>query len=675
MYPYPAYKGAPTSWWNDYLKETIGVGDYFNPSISREYGPAAEYGMTSEELEEELKRLDRERLAGVMNSKPDTSSFSEPRPMIERQFARPIERPTRAATRGLQKGVPPVSLLQDPIVDARDLMPQRPLLFRDGFPKPKTGSSSQDPIVDPTDLLPQQSTILIGSQSVDNSPADIESIARVKAKKPKQRTTNPAALLDTAEPSAEPGSSFYDDPMRMGLIQAGLGLLSAPQYSTNMNDVAFFPTAARGISGFLQGYGGTKERLATAEREKLEDEYKRSQIEFDKLYKTALTNEAIGRTEQMQALLEQPAKDQKEWERRVREIYPGENNATAKKLIAAGPDKGPALLKELLPGVQRTETERTQLINSVNNNELLGASTKKQLIEMINETDKNGFANTYPQIQTAIKNAEEKAQPALPDINDSDQIILSPNSSATQKESAFLDRYGSPKNYRTVYNADGSQSRVPDYEVMPSSVREAMAGTGLVENREQRERDAMTNIKPPSQAQLGAKAVALEMQEIEDEIQRLDADVPLPFLGNLQNEALDLFTPDSVAAYFQSDLYKRNKSLQKEWQILVLRDESGAAIGDSEYKNYDKIYFSRPGDSPELIAAKRRARARAKEERAMIATGLRPGVPIDVFAARHAREFGIPYEAKDQTTVTEQKVDPALIDGLDLGPEDEQQYD
>ena len=657
MYPYPAYKGAPTSWWNDYLKETIGVGDYFNPSISREYGPAAEYGMTSEELEEELKRLDRERLAGVMNSKPDTSSFSEPRPMIERQFARPIERPTRAATRGLQKAVPPVSLLQDPIVD-------------------------------PTKLLDQQSTILIGRQSVDRSPADIKSIGRVKAKKPKQRTTNPAdlrmpvtapqapaALLDTAEPSAEPGTSFYDDPMRMGLIQAGLGLLSAPQYSTNMNDVAFFPTAARGIGGFLQGYGGTKERLAEEERQKLEDEYKRSQIEFDKLYKTALTNEAIGRTEQMQALLEQPAKDQKEWERRVREIYPGENNATAKKLIAAGPDKGPALLKELLPGVQRTETERTQLINSVNNNKIIGPDKKKQLIEMINETDKSGFANTYPQILTAIKNAEEKAQPALPDINDSDQIILSPNSSATQKESAFLDRYGSPKNYRTVYNADGSQSRVPDYEVMPSSVREAMAGTGLVENREQREQDAMTNIKPPSQAQLGAKAVALEMQEIEDEIQRLDADVPLPFLDNLQNEALDLFTPDSVAAYFQSDLYKRNKSLQKEWQILVLRDESGAAIADSEYKNYDKIYFSRPGDSPELIAAKRRARARAKEERAMIATGLRPGVPIDVFAARHAREFGIPYEAKDQTTVTEQKVDPALIDGLDLGPEDEQQYD
>ena len=520
MYPYPVYKGAPTSWYNQYLDESMGVGDYFNPSISREYGPAAEYGMTSEELEEELKRLDRERLAGVMNSKPDTSSFFEPRPMIERQFARPVEQPTRAATREVRKALPPVSLLEDPIVDARDLMPQRPLLFRDGFPRPKTGSSSQGLIVDPTDLLPQQSTTLIGRQSVDRSPADIKSIGREeKAKKPKQRATNPAdlrmpetapqapaALLDTAEPSAEPGTSWYDDPMRMGFIQAGLGLLSAPQYSTNMNDVAFFPTAARGISGFLQGYGGTKQRLAEEERQKLEDEFKRSQIEFDRLYKTALTNEAIGRTEQMQALLEQPAKDQKEWERRVREIYPGENNATAKKLIAAGPDKGPALLKDLLPGVQRTETERTELISSVNNNELLGASTKKQLIEMINETKpKGGFANTYSQVQTAIKNAVEKVQPELPEINDSDQIILSPNSSATQKESAFLDRYGSPTGYRTVYNPDMSQSRVPDFEVIPSAVREALKDTGLIEARDQREKDAMMNIKPPSAAQLGAK--------------------------------------------------------------------------------------------------------------------------------------------------------------------------
>ena len=661
IYPYPEYKGAPTSWYNDYLKESIGVGDYFNPSISREYEPAAAYGMTSEELEEELKRLDRERLAGVMDSRPNTSPLFTPRPMIEKQFARPIERP-KAATRGVQKAVPPVSLLQDQIVD-------------------------------PTDLLDQQSTILIGRRSVDNSPADIGSIARgVKAntkKQAKQRATNPAnlgdfpitapqapaALLDTAEPSTESDTSFYDDPMRMGLIQAGLGLLSAPQYSTNMNDVAFFPTAARGIGGFLQGYSGTKQRLADEERQELDDQFKRSQIEFDRLYKTALTNESIGRTEQMQALLEQPAKDQQEWERRVREIYPGENNATAKKLIAAGPEKGPALLKELLPGVQRNETKRTELINSVNNNKIIGADTKKQLVGMINETNKTGYTSSQSQILTAIKNAEEKAQPALPDINNSDQIILSPNSSAIQKESAFLDRYGSPKNYRTVYNADGSQSRVPDYEVMPNSVREAMAGTGLVENREQRERDAMTNIKPPSQAQLSAKAVALEMEEIEDEIQRLDADMPLPLLDNLQNEALDLpFIPESVAAYFQSDVYKRNKSLQKEWQILVLRDESGAAIGDSEYKNYDKIYFSRPGDSPELIAAKRRARARAKEERAMIATGLRPGVPVDVFAARHAREFGIPYEAKDQTTVTKPTVDPAMIDGLKLR-EEHNQYD
>lgn len=93
-------------------------------------------------------------------------------------------------------------------------------------------------------------------------------------------------LLDTEEPAE--GGSFFDDPMRMGLLQAGLGLMSAPRYSTNPNDVTLSSALARGLGGFVQGYGGTTKRLKEEERQKIEDDWKRTQMEKDIEYKDAL---------------------------------------------------------------------------------------------------------------------------------------------------------------------------------------------------------------------------------------------------------------------------------------------------------------------------------------------------------------------------------------------------
>ena len=639
----------------DFLQMLYERGPQPRVPMTNTQNPAAAYGMTSEELEEELKRLDRERLAGVMDSRPDTSPLFTPRPMIEKQFARPIERP-KAATRGVRKAVPPVSLLQDQIVD-------------------------------PTDLLPQQSISLIGRRSVDNSPADIESIARgVKAettKKTNQRATNPAnlgdfpttapqapaALLDTAETSTESDTSFYDDPMRMGLIQAGLGLLSAPQYSTNMNDVAFFPTAARGIGGFLQGYGGTKQRLAAEERQELDDQFKRSQIEFDRLYKTALTNESIGRTEQMQALLEQPAKDQQEWERRVREIYPGEDNATAKKLIAAGPDKGPALLKELLPGVQRNETERTELINSVNNNKILGGDKKKELIEMINETDKSGFANTYPQILTAIKNEEEKIKPKVtaPKLGDNFRILLQEdmNESNPQAQIAFGEEYLKSYDQLTSYDEVGSKIQVPVYQNIPDAVREKYPN--LARQQDELIANQQASVTRPNQTVIKANAVYQELAAIENRIQETGADTPLSVRYELENRILKAIP--LIGEYGQSAGYRQKITLQNEWIESVLRDVSGAAIGISEYDNYRAIYFPIAGDSDQMIQARRLARMRALKERERVALGLQ-----DYRDPQKAANDHISGVAATTPTVTEPKVNPALIDGLNLR-EEHNQYD
>ena len=218
-----------------------------------------------------------------------------------------------------------------------------------------------------------------------------------------------AGLLDI-EDAPESGSSWYDDPMRMGLLQAGLGLMSAPRYSTNPNDVTLSSALARGLGGFVQGYGGTKQRLSEAERQKLEDEYKRSQIEFDKLYKTALTNEAIGRTEQMKNLLAKPAKDQEEWEAKVREIYPNPDNKTGQALIAAGPVEGAKKLAKLAGGM--TETERTGLVSKIKNDTVLSADDKTMLLEMVSERDYEGkLSNSTAAITQVINQIKDDLKP------------------------------------------------------------------------------------------------------------------------------------------------------------------------------------------------------------------------------------------------------------------------
>ena len=83
-------------------------------------------------------------------------------------------------------------------------------------------------------------------------------------------------------------TDFFDDPTRMGLLQAGLGLMSAPRYSTNPNDVTLSSGLARGLKGFIEGYGGTKKRLSEAERQRLDDEFKRQQMAKETEYKDAL---------------------------------------------------------------------------------------------------------------------------------------------------------------------------------------------------------------------------------------------------------------------------------------------------------------------------------------------------------------------------------------------------
>ena len=143
-------------------------------------------------------------------------------------------------------------------------------------------------------------------------------------------------LLDTEDPADS--TSWYDDPTRMGLLQAGLGLMSAPRYSTNPNDVTLSSALARGLGGFVQGYGGTQKRLSEAERQKIEDEYKRSVRDFNQRYMQTQMDATQRRLDNEDETITQKVLRQQEAEKArqaiIADILTAEPDATATRKSA-----------------------------------------------------------------------------------------------------------------------------------------------------------------------------------------------------------------------------------------------------------------------------------------------------------------------------------------------------
>ena len=198
--------------------------------------------------------------------------------MLQYMDAQELNDPSAVLRRKLQTPPTP-SLEEDPITVLRrntDRARNYPRDFSEMF------APSMNPEGDIGRYIPNKPAV---SRSA-NPPRDTSSFNYNVPAAPKTPAVKTAGLLDTEEPAE--GGSFYDDPMRMGLLQAGLGLLSAPRYSTNPNDVTLSSALARGLGGFVQGYGGTKKRLSEAERQRIEDDWKRTQMEKDFEYKDAL---------------------------------------------------------------------------------------------------------------------------------------------------------------------------------------------------------------------------------------------------------------------------------------------------------------------------------------------------------------------------------------------------
>ena len=194
-----------------------------------------------------------------------------------------------------------------------------------------------------------------------------------------------AGLLDT-EDAPESDTSWYDDPTRMGLLQAGLGLMSAPRYSTNPNDVTLSSALARGLGGFVQGYGGTKKRLSEAEQDRLDQEFKRSQMELDRMYKMALTDESAARAAREEANLTKQYEAEKQAEQRKREqiltimeLQQG-NATTLAQLNNLSAEKVNEIYEGVVAPSQETR-QRQELINQIQTGDNLTPDQKKILVE------------------------------------------------------------------------------------------------------------------------------------------------------------------------------------------------------------------------------------------------------------------------------------------------------
>lgn len=67
--------------------------------------------------------------------------------------------------------------------------------------------------------------------------------------------------------------------------------------------------------------------------------------------------------------------------------------------------------------------------------------------------------------------------------------------------------------------------------------------------------------------------------------------------------------PDAIAGELPGgSQLLRQKQAERSFINAILRRESGAAIAESEFASAEKQYFPRPGDSPEVVAQKKRNR-------------------------------------------------------------------
>ena len=127
--------------------------------------------------------------------------------------------------------------------------------------------------------------------------------------------------------------------------------------------------------------------------------------------------------------------------------------------------------------------------------------------------------------------------------------------------------------------------------------------------------------------------------------------------------------PLGLGREYQDPLYQQAQASGTEFLQAILRKDTGAAITQEETEQYGKVYLPQPGDSPEALAQKKKARKRA-------AVALEAGMTADAMialeaASGNAKNFATmtidQIRALDPDALTEEEAEQALARLEELG--------
>ena len=400
-------------------------------------------------------------------------------------------------------------------------------------------------------------------------------------------------------------TDFFDDPTRMGLLQAGLGLMSAPRYSTNPNDVTLSSALARGLGGFVQGYGTTKKRLSEAERQRIEDERDARKEEYDIMYLRALTTDAISRAQQTSATMTEKAEARRLAgqlkESQVSQILGKQSDLNQtqrverrKQLMGMSPEMLQSEYHQFFPTAEMQETQnlREKLASYTGQPaETYAAYESKDLISAISKFEEPQKPEAKPRGSQAERDEDILINATAEQAND------------PKVQMAFQRLFLEPSDETTQWNPQKQQTeRFKTYPTIPDYYVEKFPA--LAQQQAQLKNQSSVVPAKPNLTEQQQRARGDVLAKFEQEIISNDYDEPLS-----QFNAYNL-----VPRRFQSNEYLMQMDAQNRWIENVLRAASGAAIKDEEYDSYRTQYFPTPGEGPEAKERKRQMRALKVQE-------------------------------------------------------------
>jgi hypothetical protein len=203
----------------------------------------------------------------------------------------------------------------------------------------------------------------------------------------------------------------------------------------------------------------------------------------------------------------------------------------------------------------------------------------------------------YTEQASAIAQAGRNQAPELPKtMEERDrQILLTGDPSSPEYELAYANLFLNPR------MVQGEQGIVPIMPVVPQGVRQPASMSG---GAQPTVGSTIPGTFKPTEGQGLSAGYASRMAEAEPIIQQYEDVLAsgtetlranLPIVGN----------------YAASSEYQEGYQAASDWVRAKLRKESGAVIGEDEMAEEIRQYFPQPGDGPEVIAQKRRARETA----------------------------------------------------------------